>query len=85
MLSHAAGRAAVEQAFNRGLEGRPQSVWVYEADTGFVLSDDYVPWAAAQRGQPDYVHCWVLGRPRNAAVKDVQGPIDDVRKALGWQ
>ncbi len=83
VLASPVGRAAVEQVFRNGVEGRHQSVWLYEDASGFVLSDDYIVWAALQRGQPDYVPSWVLGKPRHKDVKDIQGPVN-VREALGW-
>lgn len=83
-LANPVGRAAVDEAFKRAVAGQRSAVWVYEDARGFVLSDDYIPWAAVKRGQPDYVPCWVLGKPRHQEVKLMQGPVN-VREALGWK
>ncbi|NUQ45060.1 MAG: hypothetical protein HUU22_03390 [Phycisphaerae bacterium] len=82
---HPVGRAAVEALMQECAAGRYARAWVYERDNAFIVADDYVILAAARRGQPDYVPCWVLGRPISADVVDVQGPIDphSVRRLLG--
>jgi hypothetical protein len=65
-------------------QGRFPHLWVYETGEGFVMSDDYPQYEACLRGQPDYVPCWVFGRPRHPAVIDVQGPVN-AREAAGLQ
>ena len=78
--------AAIVAVTNDWRHGRFHYIWVYQAGHQFVMSDDYVTYAAALRGQPDYLPCWILGKPQHDAVKDVQGPLDAsaVRRALGF-
>lgn len=67
-------------------EGQFKQLWVYPKGDTFIASDDYFTLAAAERGQPDFVPCWVLGIPSPAAAKDVQGPIEQkaLRKMFGF-
>jgi hypothetical protein len=55
--------------------GKLQNVWVYPKGELFVASDDYFTLAAAERCQPDFLPCWVLGGPAPGSAKDVQGPV----------
>ncbi len=59
-------------------------MWVYPKGDLFVVADDYFALAAAERGQPDFVPCWVLGEIKNGKAEQVQGPIEkaSVRKML---
>ncbi len=43
-------------------------------------------WEAAKLGDPDFLPCWVLGRPDLEGVVDIQGPLDEagVRSAIGF-
>jgi hypothetical protein len=61
-------------------------VWVDPNENAYVMSDDYVVWAAIERGQPDYVPCWVLGYASATGAVDIRGPIeqDRVRRILGF-
>ena len=81
---HPAGRAGVERVMGEWRRGNFRKVWVYERDGQYVAADDYVTLEAARRGEPDYLPCWVLGRPTLPGVEDVQGPIraEDLRKIL---
>lgn len=74
--------AVVDMLIADARQGRFPRLWVYEAGEGFVMSDDYPQYEACLQGQPDYVPCWVLGRPRHPAVVDVQGPVN-ARQAAG--
>lgn|GEM_PF-3692089 len=40
-----------------------------------MVSDDYISLFAALRGLPDYVPRYILGRPENPHIRDLQGPI----------
>jgi hypothetical protein len=82
---HPIGEAAIEQTMADWRAGIFHYAWVYPSDDSYVLSDDYIPWAAAQRGQPDFLPCWVLGHPSAAGAVDIQGPIEPsrVRELLG--
>lgn len=82
---HPVGRQMVDAVFAAGCQGHMQRMWVYPRDQHFVASDDYVTLAAARRGDPDFVPCWVLGEPHLPGVEQIQGPIrlEDVRRLLG--
>ncbi len=54
--------------------GQVQKLFVYQRGKWFVVSDDYIVLFAALNGLPDYVPCWVLGKPEGDLVRDVQGP-----------
>ena len=83
---HPAFEAGVVQVMRQWQEGQFRQVCVYQAGQEFVLSDDYLTYEAALRGQPDFVPCWVLGRPEHDGVCDVQGPLDipSVKRVLGF-
>jgi len=83
---HPVGAMAIEQTTAEWRAGTFHHVWVYPSGDAYVLSDDYIPWAAATRGQPDFLPCWVLGYPSVPGAVDVQGPIapSGVRKLLGF-
>ena len=74
---HPAGEAAIIQTMTEWRAGVFVHVWVYPKEDHFVLSDDYIIWEAAQRGQPDHMPCWVMGYPTLDGVLDIQGPIDE--------
>lgn len=76
------GEHIVDSIFAEAIKGKHQQIWVYEKDDYFVMSDDYAVYEAFLRGQPDFVGCWVLGRPRNPLAEQVQGPVD-ARQAAG--
>jgi hypothetical protein len=83
---HPVGAAAIEQAMADWRAGNFAHVWVYPRGDGYVLSDDYIPWAAVLRGQPAFLPCWVLGYPSVPGAVDIQGPVElqRVRKLLGF-
>jgi len=74
--------AIVAALIDAARQGQFARLWVYEKDDHFVMSDDYPQYEACLQGQPDYVPCWILGRPRNPAAIDVQGPVN-AREAAG--
>jgi hypothetical protein len=73
---HPVGAAAIRDAFEQAKAGSFPKMFAYQRGAWFVISDDYIPLFAAMAGRPDYVPCWVLGKPDSELVKDVQGPID---------
>jgi hypothetical protein len=83
---HPVGAAAIAQTMAEWRSGHVPHVWVYPRGAAYVLSDDYIPWAAALRGQPDFLPCWVLGYPSVAGTVDIQGPVEPqrVRRLLGF-
>ena len=80
------GEAAICHAFEQAKAGSFPKMFAYQRGAWFVVSDDYVSLFAAMARLPDYVPCWVLGRPDSKLVKDVQGPIDpaSVKSLLGF-
>ena len=76
------GRQIIDSIVLEARRGNFAKIWIYEKGDLFVMSDDYAAYEACLLGQPDYVPCWVLGKPRNPLVKDVQGPVD-AREAAG--
>ncbi len=83
---HPAGRQAIDTVKQDWINQRPHYLVVYPRGKWFVVSDDYIQLFAALEGRPDYLPCWVLGRPDNDMVLDVQGPIaqEDVRTIMGF-
>ena len=83
--THPIGAQAIEATFQEGASGNFSNLIVYPRGRWFVVSDDYIPLFAYLRGSPDYVPCWILGKPDNELVKDLQGPIapTDLPKAFG--
>ncbi len=84
---HPTGKAAIKDSFEKGKQKIFQKLLVYPRGVWFVVSDDYIPLFAALNGLPDYVPCFVLGKPDNPYLTDVQGPIkqEDVGRVLGVQ
>ena len=82
---HRIGGQAIEAAIEDGKNQKFYYMVVYPHGKWFVVADDYIPLFAALRGRPDYVPCWILGKPDNDQLKDVQGPIAvaDLRKIFG--
>ncbi len=72
---HRVGAEAIDQTIEAWQKGKFAKLVVYQRGVWFVVADDYIPLFAALRGRPDYVPCWVLGKPAGGLVKDVQGPI----------
>ena len=82
---HPVGAAAIADVTARWRAGHFENVVVYQKGDVFILSDDYIIWEAAKRGQPDFLPCWVLGRPQHFLAVDVQGPLarGEVAKVIG--
>jgi hypothetical protein len=83
---HPVGREAIDQTAGAWSKGQFRNLFAYQRGAWFVVSDDYIPLFAALRGLPDYVPCWVLGKPDSDLVRDVQGPIaqTDIPRLLGF-
>lgn len=79
------GEKVVQSIMDAWRQNKFQKIWVYPKGDVFVCSDDYFTIAAAERGKPDFLPCWILGRPSQTAAKDIQGPInqDGLRKMFG--
>ena len=82
---HPVGAMAIGQMTEECRNGQFQELFVYQRGKWFIVSDDYIVLFAALNGLPDYVPCWVLGKPEGDLVRDVQGPIasNDVARLLG--
>jgi hypothetical protein len=83
---HPVGRAAISEVHAKWRSGDFTAIWVYPRDNEFIMSDDYIVWEAVKEGKPDFVPCWILGKPDLLRVKDLQGPLDEsgVTQALGF-
>ena len=81
---HPVGNAVIRQTMEDWQKQKFTNLLVYPRGVWFVVSDDYIQLFAALRGRPDCVPCWVLGKPENPFVENVQGPIrlEDVRRVL---
>jgi len=73
---HSIGAAAIKEAFERAREGNHQKLLTYQRGYWFIVSDDYIPYFAALIGMPDYLPCFIFGKPDHPLIQDVQGPID---------
>src|SRR5665213_2755357 len=70
------GEAPVLQIMQQWREGKTTNMWVYPRGDMFVVADDYFTLAAAERGKPDFVPCWVLGEVKNKSAEQVQRPME---------
>jgi hypothetical protein len=70
--AHPVGREAVMALMQEWEQGHITPVWVYPRAGKYVLSDDYIILAAARRGEPDYLPCYVVGRPLYDGLEDIQ-------------
>ncbi|MGF1573632.1 MAG: hypothetical protein ACFCU1_11255 [Sumerlaeia bacterium] len=79
------GAAGIQHCFKQAQQGHFQKLIVYQRGAWFVVSDDYVPLFAYLQGGPDYMPCWIMGKPTGNGLKDVQGPLatTEVKKAFG--
>lgn len=82
---HPVGKQAIQATAQEGAKGNFTKMIVYPRGAWFVVADDYIPLFAALLGNPDYVPCWVLGKPEADYARDIQGPIDaeGVREVFG--
>lgn len=83
---HPSGEDAVQQVMAAWRQGQFQRCWVYEKAGRLILSDDYIVLEAVRRGQPDYMPCWILGKPVHVSTRNLQGPLpaDEVARLLGF-
>jgi len=82
---HPIGKQAIQSEFARGVTGTLSPMIVYPRGAWFVVSDNYISLFAALLGNPEFVPCWVMGKPDEEYARDIQGPLDvnEVPKALG--
>lgn len=82
---HPVGKEAIQTTAQDWKKGKFTHMTVYPRGAWFVVADDYIPLFAALLGNPDYVPCWVLGKPEVDYARDIQGPIDaqGVRQIFG--
>jgi len=73
---HPVGAAAIKLAAEQASNGEHQKLITYQRGYWFIVSDDYIPNFAALTGLPDYLPCFILGKPDHPLVRDLQGPID---------
>jgi hypothetical protein len=80
---HPVGAAAIRSVLE---EVKPGAAMIaYPRGKWFVIADDYIRLFAALRDRPDYIMCWILGKPDNELIRNIEGPValKDVPKALG--
>ena len=84
---HPIGVQMIERVMRDWSGGQMKYMIGYEQDGAMIISDHYIVLAAIQRGQPEYVPVWVMGKPSLAGLMDVQGPImqSDIPKLLGFE
>ena len=76
VAAHPAGEAMIKDVMRDWRVSEFHYAWVYPHDGEYVLSNDYVIWAAAERSRLDYLPCWVLGFPALKGVLGVSGPLE---------
>jgi hypothetical protein len=76
VAAHPAGEAMIKDVMRDWRAGEFHYAWVYPHEGEYVLSNDYVIWAAAERSCSDYLPCWVLGIPAVKGVLGVSGPLE---------
>ena len=76
VAAHPAGEAAIKKLMSDLIASEYHYAWVYPHGSGYVLSNDYVIWAAAERGNVDWLPCWVLGFPAVQGAVGVSGPVE---------
>ena len=76
VAAHPAGEAAIKQVMSDFLGSEYHYTWVYPHEGAYVLSNDYIIWAAAERGRVEYLPCWVLGFPTVQGAVGVSGPAE---------
>lgn len=83
---HPIGAKAIQATIEAAKANDFQNLIVYPRGKWFIVSDDYIPLFAALQGRPDFLPCFVLGKPDNDMLVGVQGPIavGDLRKAFGF-
>ena len=84
---HPVGKQAIEQTMDQWRKGNFKPLIAYQRGRWFVVSDDYIALFAALNGRPDYVPCWIMGKPDCEGPTDIQGPIAlaEVKKVLGLE
>ena len=75
VAAHPAGEAAIKNVMSDLTASEYHYAWVYPRDGAYVLSNDYVIWAAAERGRVECLPCWVLGFPAVQGAEGVSGPV----------
>ena len=75
VAAHPAGEAALKNVMSDLIASEYHFAWVYPHRGAYVLSNDYVIWAAAERGKVEYLPCWVLGFPAVQGAVGVSGPL----------
>lgn len=75
VAAHPAGEAAIKNVMSDLISSEYHYTWVYPHEDGYVLSNDYVIWAAAERSKVEYLPCWVLGFPAVRGAVGVSGPV----------
>jgi hypothetical protein len=84
---HPVGQKAIRAFVERAKRQEFRNLIVYPRGRWFVISDDYIDLFAAFEGRPDFLPCFIMGKPEDDMLRDLQGPIDpkDIRKVFGLE
>lgn len=72
---HPVGKQAIHQFVEAARMRESNSLIVYPRGKWFVISDHYIDLFAALEGRPDFLPCFILGKPNNDMIHDLQGPV----------
>jgi hypothetical protein len=75
LRKHPVGIKVVNAIIEEWKKNQFKAVWVYPKGDKYILSDDYAIYYAAVAIKPDYLPCYILGKPIDERIKDVKGPI----------
>lgn len=76
VAAHPAGEAAIKNVMSDWRANEFHYAWVYPHEGAYVLSNDYVIWAALEYGLAEYLPCWVLGFPAVNGTEGISGPLE---------
>jgi hypothetical protein len=70
------GERVVRAIFAQWRSDAAPRLWVYPRGDVFMVSDDYLTLAAAERAASDLVPCWILGPVPPAEIEHLRGPVE---------
>ena len=82
---HPIGEQAIRKFVEDAKANKFPRMLVYPRGKWFVVADHYIELFSTFEGLPAYAPCWILGKPDNEHIRDLQGPItqDGVMGILG--
>jgi hypothetical protein len=84
---HPVGQQAIRTFIEMAGRQEFQNLIVYPRGKWFVISDHYIELFAALEAKLDFLPCFIMGKPGNPMIQDLQGPIDpkDIRRVFGLE